>query len=170
MKLKLCILIFFTCILLSAPFTGCGVIMSGGEYKAPDLPKSELATIKVNADGGWLQRYDLMVFRIDGKLAVSENVEALEKISIDEILVAPGERDMSLLVVYESLQGDAPRNHQIISRFSADVEAGGTYLLTADFSQDAAGGIDLDGKLVDTDTDKVVSEPKLLGQFTSDLE
>ena len=169
MKLKLRILIFLTCTFLSVLFIGCGVIMSGGEYKVPDLPKSELATIKVDTDSGWLQ-YDLIVLRIDGKLAVSKNIEDHQRITIDKILVTPGKHDMSLLVGYKSFQEDTPRNYQIVSRFSADVEAGSTYLLTADFSRDADGDFNLDGKLIDKNKNKIVSESKLFGQFTSDLE
>ena len=157
MKPRLSILILYAGILVSLPFVGCGVVMPGGEYEAPQLPKSELATIKIDTEGGWLQRYHLIVFRIDGKLAVSKNIEAREKISIDdEILVAPGKHDMSLLVVYESFHEDTPSDRQVVSRFSADVEAGSTYFLTAELSSEFS----LKSKLVDTNRDKVVSKPK----------
>ena len=96
---------------MSLTFVGCGVFMPKGEYEAPQLPKSELATIKIDTEGGWIQRYNLIVFRIDGKLALREKIDALEKISIDdEILVAPGKHDMSVLVVYESFHRSSGRS------------------------------------------------------------
>ena len=131
--------------------------MPEGEYEAPQLPKSELATIKIDTEGGWLQRYHLIVFRIDGKLAVSKNIEGREKVAIDdEILVAPGKHGMSLLAVYKSFHEDTPSDRQVVSRFSADVEAGRTYLLTGELSSE----FNLKSKLVDTNRDKVVSKPK----------
>ena len=162
MKPKLSILILLTGILLSLTFIGCGVFMPKGEYEAPQLPKSELATIKIDTDGGWIQRYSLIVFQIDGKLVLRQKIDALEKVSIDdEILVAPGKHDMSVLVVYESFHGDTPGGRQHQSRFSADVEAGSTYLLKVEGGSEA----DFRGKLVDTNGDKVVSKSNLLGPF-----
>lgn len=157
LKFKSSILILPLGILLSLPFVGCGVVMPEGEYEAPQLPKSELATIKIDTEGGWLQRYHLIVFRIDGKLAVSKNIEGREEVAIDdEILVAPGKHGMSLLAVYKSFHEDTPSDHQVVSRFSADVEAGRTYLLTGELSSE----FNLKSKLVDTNGDKVVSKPK----------
>ena len=165
-KLKSSISILFTGILLSLLFAGCGPVInkftSEGEYEAPQLPKSELATIKIDTEGGWLQRYHLIVFRIDGKLAVSQKIDALESVSIDdEILVAPGKHDMSLLVVYEFFDGDTPDNRQLQSWFSADVEAGRTYLLKGELRSE----FNFKGKLVDTNKDKVVSKPRFLDRL-----
>ena len=165
-KLTSSISILFTGILLSLLFAGCGTVInkftSEGEYEAPSLPKSELATIKIDTEGGWLQRYHLIVFRIDGKLALSQKIDALKKVSIDdEILVAPGKRDMSLLVVYESFDGDTPDNRQLQSWFSADVEAGRTYLLKGELRSES----NFKGKLVDANKDKVVSKPRFLDRL-----
>lgn len=166
MKLKLTISILLVGILLSPFFIGCGTVINTftpeRAYEAPQLPKSELATIKIDTEGGWIQRYHLIVFRIDGKLALREKIDALEEISIDdEILVAPGKHDMSVLVVYESFHGDTLGGRQHQSWFSADVEAGSTYLLKVEGGSEA----DFRGKLVDTNGDKVVSKPRLLDQF-----
>ena len=166
LKLKSSISIIFTGILLSLLFSGCGIginkFTSEGEYETPQLPKSELATIRIDTDGGWLQRYNLIVFRVDGKLAVSKNIEAREDISIDdEILVTPGKREMSLLAVYKSFHGDTPSDRQIVSRFSADLEAGSTYLLTGESSSE----FNFKGILVDANGDKVVSKPKRFSPF-----
>ena len=166
MKLKLSIPVLFVGIFFSLFFIGCGTVINTfipeGKYKAPQLPKSELATIKIDTEGGWLQRYNLIVFRIDGKLALREKIDALEKVSIDdEILVVPGKHDMSVLVVYESFYGDTPGGRQDQSWFSADVEAGSTYLLKVEGGREA----DFRGKLVDTNRGKVVSKPRLLDRF-----
>ena len=150
MKLKLNILILFTGILLSLPLAGCGtILMLEGEYKAPDLPKSELATIKIDREGGWLQRYNLIVLRINGKLALREKIGSDEGGTIDEILVAPGKQDMSMATIHNSFEEGARSTVQTTSKFSADVKAGVTYLL-----RDR-------GELVDANTDKVVSQSKL---------
>ena len=167
MKLKLSVLILLIGMLLSLPFVGCSVFMPKGEYEAPQLPKSELATIKIDTEGGWIQRYNLIVFRIDGKLALREEINAFKEVSIeDEILVAPGKHKMSLLVVYGSFHEDTPSDHQIVSRFSADVEAGSTYLLKGEFG----GDFSFEGELVDTNGDKVVSKSKHFGQFEGSLK
>ena len=149
MKPKLNILMLFTGILLSLPFVGCGVFVLEGKYEAPQLPKSELATIEIDTEGGWLQRYNLIVFRIDGKLALREKIGDLGGDSIDEILVAPGKHDMSMSTIHNTFDGGARSAVQTTSRFSADVKAGGTYLLRDE------------GELVDADTDEVVSKSKL---------
>ena len=162
MKPKLSISVLLVSIFLSLPFVGCSVFMPEGEYETPKLPKSELATIKIDTEGGWLQRYHLIAFRIDGKLALRKKIDALEKVSIDnEILVAPGKHDMSVLVVYESFHGDTPGGRQHQSWFSADLEAGSIYLLKSV----GGSGADFRGELIDTDGDKVVSESNLLGPF-----
>ncbi|MXV74251.1 hypothetical protein F4Z99_08230 [Candidatus Poribacteria bacterium] len=158
MKPKLNILILFTGILLSLPFAGCGIFVSEGEYEAPQLPKSELATIKIDTEGGWLHRYNLIVLRIGGKLALREKIGIHEGGAIDEILVAPGKHDMSMATIHNSFDGDARSTVQTTSRFSADVKAGGTYLLRDE------------GELVDADTDKVVSKSKLFSGSLFDME
>ena len=154
MKLKLSIPVLLAGILLSLFFIGCGTVinkfMPESEYEAPALPKSELATIQVDTERGWLQRYNLIVFRIDGKLALRKNIEAYEEIAIDEILVTPGKHDMSVMTIHGSFFDEGTRGSvQTTTRFSADVKAGSTYLLR-DTSE-----------LVDADTDKVVSKSKL---------
>ena len=150
MKPKLSISVLFVSILLSLPFVSCSVFMSKGTYEAPKLPKSELATIKIDTEGGWLQRYKLIAFRIDGKLAMRRQIEVHEEIAIDEILVLPGKRDMSVTTIHRHFfDNDTGSTIQIVSKFSADVEAGGTYLLKDD------------NKLVDANTSEVVSQWKL---------
>ncbi len=170
MKLKLNIPILLTGILLSLPFVGCSVFMSESEYKAPRLPKSELATIKIDTEGQWIQRPNLIVFRIDGKLVLREKIESFEEGAFEEILVAPGKHEMSMLVVYESFHANTPRDRQILSKFSADVKAGTTYLLTGEFSGGGSSKLNFSGKLIDTSKDRVVSKSKFFGGSSFDME
>ncbi len=156
MKQKLNILILLTGVLVFLPFVGCGTVVNKfipkGEYEVPQLSKSELATIQIDTEIGWLQRYNLIVFRIDGKLALRKNIKTNEKIAIDEILVVPGKHDMSVTTIHRSfVDRSIGRTLQTVSWFSADLSAGGTYLL-----QD-------DNKLVEASTDKVISQSKLFG-------
>ena len=156
MKLKLSIFILFTGILLSLPFVGCGIFVLEGEYKTPQLPKSELATIKIDTEKGWVQQYNLVVLRIGGKLALREKIGDQEEHSIGEILVAPGEHDMSVSTIRDSFTDKGkPSAVQAVSRFSADVKAGGTYLLR-----------DKD-ELVDANTGRVVSKSKFFFDQTA---
>ena len=148
-KPKLSVFMLLTGMLLSLSFVGCGVFMPEGAYEAPQLPKSELATIKIDTEGGWLHRYNLIVLRVGGKVALREKIGSYDASSVDEVLVAPGKHDMSMSTIHNSFEGDARSTVQTTSRFSADVKAGGTYLLRDE------------GELVDAATDKVVSKSKL---------
>ena len=160
MKLKLSIPVLIASILLSLPFVGCGVFVLEGEYKAPQLPKSELATIKIDTEGGWIYRYNLIVLRIDNKLALREKIGDNRSDSINEILVAPGKHNISVSTVYDSFtDGGGPSAVQAVSRFSADVKAGSTYLLKDE------------GELVDADTGRIVSKSEfLLDQVAFEVE
>ncbi len=153
-KFKSSLLILPLGILLSLPFVGCGTVInkfiSESAYEAPQFPKSELATIQIDTEGGWLQRYKLIAFRIDGKLAARKQIDVHEEPAIDEILVLPGKRDMSVTTIHRHFfDNDTGTTTQIVSKFSADVKAGGTYLLKDD------------NKLVDASTGEVVSQWKL---------
>ena len=136
MKLKLNVPVLLVGVFLSLPFIGCGTVinkfMSESAYEVPQLPKSELATIQIDTEKGWLQRYNLIVFRINGKLALRKNIEESEKITIDEILVVPGKHDMSVMTIHTVFHGDKPETIQTLSRFSADVKVGNIYLLQDD--------------------------------------
>ncbi len=168
---KLSIFILLAGILLSLPFMGCTkaeIFGSGSEYKAPELPKSELATIKVDTEGEWMQRPDLIVLRIDGRLTLSEKIELGRDLAIDEILVAPGKRDISLKVVYEAFHEHKLRDREILSILSADVKAGGVYLLRGEFSHDTDSELGFQCELVDTVKDKVVAESRISTAATSD--
>ena len=159
-KPKLSSLILLTGILLSLPVVGCGVFVLEGEYKTPQLPKSELATIKIDTESGWLQRYNLIVLRIGGKLAWREGIADQGQNSIGEILVAPGKHDMSVSTIQDSLTDEGkPSFVQAVSSFSADLKAGDTYLLRDE------------GELVDANTGRIVSKSQFgIDQTAFELE
>ncbi|MDE0089079.1 MAG: hypothetical protein OXU23_25395 [Candidatus Poribacteria bacterium] len=146
--------------LLSLSVFGCGTIfMREGKYETPDLPKSELATIQVDTKGKWIQRTNLIALRINGKLALRKEIGENKDVSIDEILVVPGKQDISVLIVYESYDEGTRATVQTSSSFDADVKAGGIYLLKGDFTYIAGGEFSFE--LVNADTDRVVSKPKI---------
>ena len=165
---KLSIFILLAGILLSLPFMGCGTfLMRESAYKAPELPKSELAIIQIDTQGEWMQRPDLIVLRIDGRLALSEKIELGRDLVIDEILVAPGKRGISLKVVYEAFHEHKLRDREILSILSADVKAAGVYLLRGEFSHDTDSELGFQCELVDTVKDKVVAESRISTAATS---
>ena len=83
---KLSVSVLLISILLPLLLVGCGRIVNTfvmkGEYKAPALPKTELATIQVNTAGGWLRRLNQFALRIDGRLALDEQIDVDEDITI----------------------------------------------------------------------------------------
>ena len=162
MKPKLSIFILLIGILLSLPFIGCGTLfVSERAYEVPQLPKSELAIIQIDTEGEWMQRPDFIVLRIDGRLALSEKIELGKDPAIDEVLVVPGKHNMSLAVIYEAFHEHKLRDRQILSTLSANVKAGGIYLLRGEFSHDTDGELGFQCELVDTVKDRVVAESKI---------
>ncbi len=141
-----------------------------GEYKAPALPKTELATIQVNTAGGWLRRLNQFALRIDGRLALDEKIDVDEEVTIKEILVSPGQHDMSVRIIYRSFDDVIPQPHQIVTGFSADVEAGGSYLLRGEFSPSAGGELSFKSWLADTNTGKDVSKKNILERMKFKVE
>ena len=168
LKPKLSIPVLLLSILLSLPFVGCGTLfMSERAYEVPQLPKSELAIIQIDTDSEWIQRPDLIVLRIDGRLALSAKIELGKDLAIDEVLVVPGKHNMSLAVIYEAFHEHKLRDRQILSTFSANVKAGGTYILRGEFSHDTDGELGFQCELVDTVKDKVVAESRISTAATS---
>ena len=167
MKPKLSVTILFVGTLISLSFVGCGIFVSEGEYEAPQLPKSELATIKIDTAGEWVQRSDFILLRIDGRLALSEKIELGKDLAIDEVLVVPGKHNMSLAVIYEAFHEHKLRDRQILSTLSANVKAGGIYFLRGEFSHDTDGELGFQCELVDTVKDKVVAASRISTAATS---
>lgn len=166
LNLKLSISILLTSILLSLLSVGCGRIVNTfvtkGEYKVPALPKAELATIQVNTDGGWLQRLDQLALQIDGRLALEEKIDADEEITIKEVVVSPGQHNISVQIIYESFDDVTLHPHQTVVNFSADVKAGGSYLLQGEFSPSLDGELSFESWLADANTGKDVSKKNIL--------
>jgi hypothetical protein len=166
LNLKLSISILLTSIFLSLLLVGCGRIVNTfvtkGEYKAPALPKVELATIQVNADEGWLRRLNQFALQIDGRLALEKKIDADEEITIKDILVSPGQHNMSVQIIYESFDDVIPQPHQIVVNFSADVKAGGSYLLQGELSPSLDGELSFESWLADANTGKDVSKKNIL--------
>ena len=174
LNLKLNISILLTSVFLSLLSVGCGRIVNTfvtkGEYKAPALPKTELATIQVDTEGGWLRRLNQFVLRIDGRLALEEKSDVDEKITAKEILVSPGQHNMSVRIMYESFNDVMPQPHQIVTGFSADVKAGGSYLLRGEFSPSADGELSFESWLADASTGKDVSKKNILESMLFKVE
>lgn len=145
--------------LLSLATFGCNTyFMSEGNYIAPDLPKSELATIQIDTDGQWIQRTNQVVLRIDGKIALRNNFES-NKGAINKVLVTPGNHQLSITVLTDTFPDGVRQDLQIMSKFSAEVKAGIAYLLNVKFDNNVDD--DLTVELIDTNTDKVVSTSNL---------
>ena len=174
LNLKLNISILLASVLLSLLSVGCGRILNTfvtkGEYKTPTLPKTELATIQVDTDGGWLRRLNRFALRIDGRLALEEKIDVDEKITVKEVLVSPGQHNMSVRIMYESFGDVIPQPHQIVTGFSADVKAGGNYLLRGEFSPSADGELSFKSWLADASTDKDVSKKNILERMRFKVE
>ncbi len=171
---KLSVSVLLISILLPLLLVGCGRIVNTfvmkGEYKAPTLPKAELATIQVNTAGGWLRRLDQLALRIDGRLALEEKIDVDEEVTIKEILVSSGQHNMSVRIIYRSFDDVIPQPHQIVTGFSADVEAGGSYLLRGEFSPSAGGELSFKSWLADTNTGKDVSKKNILERMKFKVE
>ena len=166
LKPKLGVSILLTSVILSMLSISCGRVVSTsvtkGEYKVPALPKAELATIQVNTDGGWLRRLNQFALQIDGRLALDEKIDVDEEITIKEILVSPGQHNMLVQIIYESFDNVISRPHQIVTGFSADVKAGGSYLLQGEFSPRTGGELSFKSWLADASTGKDVSKKNIL--------
>lgn len=155
--------------LLSLPILGCGTaVMQNDRYLTPNLPESELATIQIDTDGQWIQRINLVVLRINGKLALRKKFTKNTKNTKNEVLVAPGKHTMALLVLTDTYPDGERKDLQITSNLSAEVKSGITYFLKGEF--DNSVDDDLTVELIDTSTDEVISKSKLTTKSTFDRQ
>ena len=162
-QLSIKILISVGIIILSISTLGCGnLFIRETKYVAPELPNSEVATIQIDIDGNWIQRTNLIVFRINGRVALRKEVGENKEIKIDDISVVPGKHNMSILAITESFGENTPHDRQSMYKFSAEVKAGRTYLLKGEYNY--MSGEDYKFKLINTANDKVVSKSKLFGK------
>lgn len=93
---------------------------------------------------------------------MEEKIDVDEEIIIKEILVSPGQHNMSVRIIYRSFDDVISQPHQIVTSFSADVKAGGSYLLRGKFSPSANGELSFKSWLADASTGKDVSEKNIL--------
>lgn len=164
LNLKLSVPILFAGIYLILLLAGCGkmgaIFATEAEYKVPALPKAQLATIQVDTDKGWVHRINRLTLRIDGQLALDEKIDADKDITIKEILVAPGEHNISVMLIYQSFSEVMPHPRQIVDYFSVDAEAGSSYLLRGEFSPGGDGELSFNSWLADAETGNVVKKSK----------
>lgn len=160
---------FLVIVLLSLPVFGCSkYFMSEGNYVAPDLPKSELAALQVDTDGQWIQRINQIVLRINGKVALRKNFGENAKYINNEIYVGTGKNNLSVLVLTDTYPDGKRQDLQINLNLSADLKAGGKYLVIGKFENNVDD--DLTIELIDTNTDKVISKSNLSTKSTVDMQ
>lgn len=102
-------------------------------YVPPDLPKSELATIKIDTTGQDMKSVVLIEVCINGKRALQQKIKDDKNISIHDIFAAPRKQDMSVMIRHQYWRPPYTRvplrNLQTTSIFSAELKPGGTYLV-----------------------------------------
>ncbi len=69
---------------------------------------------------------------------------------------------MSVRIIYRSFDDVTLHPHQIVVNFSADVKAGGSYLLQGKFSPSANGELSFESWLADANTGTDVSKKNIL--------
>ena len=161
--------------IISLSVLGCGTTTFMGErysehsYITPILPKSELATIQIDTQGQWFQRYVHFGMSINKKQVFHEIFMDDNNLSIDDVFVRPGKQDISLLLLtqYDS-EYNRGEKHQTVAYYSIDVKAGGTYLLKGELGDDCEDEVNF--KLIDTDTDQVVSKYNTSRKTTYKIE
>ena len=144
--------------LLALSACGCGTIFPPEKYLPPDLPKSELTTIKIDTIGEYMKSVVLIEVRINGKRALRQKIGDNKNISIPDVFVAAGKHDMSVMIrhkVWDYSRRFPVYNLKTISTFSAELKSGGTYLVKvlSPYRHDAAPIIEL----FDENTGEVVS-------------
>ena len=162
------------CTLLTALFLtistlGCGnLLIRETKYVAPELPKSEVATIQIDTDGQWFQRTKLFVLRINGKVAVRKEIGKNKKITFDDVLVVPGKHNMSIQFIMESYGVSTPQDRHFKYNLSTEVKSGGTYLLKGEYYY--SSGAEYSFELINSANDKLVSKSRLLSNSTFKVE
>ena len=158
--------------LLALSVCGCGTIIPPSKYVPPDLPKSELATIKIDTTGKYIKGVVLIEVRINGKRALRQKIGDNKNTSIPDVFVAAGKHDMSVMIRHKvwdysrSLRYFPAVNLKTTSTFSAELKSGGTYLVKvlSPYRHDAAPIIEL----FDENTGEVVSYNRKDRYYTPD--
>ncbi len=171
MNQRLVLITKFLCMLMLIFVCGCTKLTSELPYNPPELPESELATIQIDTEKKWVQHASLIIFRVNGKVALREEIKGNSSIlkgdssiSVADTLVGPGNHDMSVHILIKNFSEGRETHHRIVSKFSAKLKTGGTYLLRGDVEPDVnneASYTMTDAfDLIDTATDTRVSISK----------
>ncbi len=156
----------FLCVLMPIFMCGCTILTLERAYKPPNLPISELATIQIDTQGKWVQHASLIVFRVNGKVALRHEIKGNTGISVPDTLVASGNHDMSVHILIKNYSQGRETHHKIVSKFTAKLKTGGTYLLRGkvepDVSNEYSYTMTDTFDLIDTATNRRVSISKLL--------
>ena len=143
-------------VLLTSSVFGCTMFFPPHPYIPPDLPKTELATIEIDTTSEYLKHIRLIELRIDNKLAVRQEIDINQNISIPDVFVAAGEHNITTVFVAET----SPNRHNYrpkrkqITTYDVDFKAGGTYLVFLTQLPDA----DLYIEVIDKHTDNPVGK------------
>lgn len=122
--------------LLAFLFCGCGTSFPPDMYVLPDVPQSELATLRF--DTTYFERYvrplkdmDWIEIRIHGKRALRQQIEADKNNTVPDVRVAPGTQDIFIRTRYHVWGSgrSVVRDLQVTTTFSAELKSGGTYLV-----------------------------------------
>ncbi len=144
--------------LLALLVCGCGAIFPPEIYVPPNLPKSELATIKIDTTGRYMKEMNLIEVRINEKRSLRQKIKDDKNISIHDVFVAPGKQDMSVTIRHYiwSYAHFRVRYLKTTSTFSAELNSGGTYLVKVLSDHVRGGGPFIE--LFDKNTGEVVSK------------
>ena len=144
--------------LLALSVWGCGAIFPPEIYIPPDLPKSELAAIKIDTTGRYMKEMNLIEVRINEKRALRQKIKDDKNISIHDVFVAPGKQDMSVTIRHHVWSNTRLRIRYLktTSTFSAELNSGGTYLVKVLSDHVRGGGPFIE--LFDKNTGEVVSK------------
>ncbi len=148
----------FFVVLLTLSVFGCTMILPPHPYISPDIPKSKLATIEIDTTSEYLKHIRLIEVLIDNKLAVRQEIDINQNISIADVFVTAGEHNITTVFVAETSSNRRnyrPKRKQITT-YDVNFKAGGTYLVIL-FSAHLVDG-DLYMEMIDKHTDNAVGK------------
>lgn len=152
-------------VLLTSSVSGCTMFFPPHPYIPPDLPKTELATIEIDTTSEYMKHIRLIEVLIDKKLAVRQEIDINQNISIDDVFVAAGEHNITTVFIAET----SPNRHTYrpkrkqTTTYDVDFKAGGTYLVIL-LSAHLAHG-DLYIEVIDKHTDNPVGKRNRKSQW-----
>ena len=125
-------------------------------YIPPDIPKSKLATIEIDATSRY--HITLIEVRVDNRLAVRQEIDRNKNMSIDDVLVTAGEHNITARFITATTprphRGIDNRRSKLTFSYDVDLKAGGTYRVFLTKLLD--GGLYID--FIDKETNKSVGK------------